>query len=60
MTRCFAVQRSVYVSASSGLVQLPMAACQRYASCYDCVFARDPFCGWDGKVCAELASRAQR
>uniref|UniRef100_H3BXG2 Semaphorin 4G n=1 Tax=Tetraodon nigroviridis TaxID=99883 RepID=H3BXG2_TETNG len=52
--------RSIYVSSSSGLVQVPMAACQRYASCYDCVFARDPFCGWDGKACVELASRAQR
>eukprot|EP00066_Takifugu_rubripes_P021779 XP_011611045.1 PREDICTED: semaphorin-4G [Takifugu rubripes] len=52
--------RSIYISAASGLVQLPMSACQRYTSCYDCVFARDPFCGWDGKVCVEVASRAQR
>lgn len=57
---CLSVQRSVYVSSSSGLVQLPMAACRRYTSCYDCVFARDPFCGWDGKVCVEVASRAHR
>uniref|UniRef100_A0A674N3H2 Semaphorin 4G n=1 Tax=Takifugu rubripes TaxID=31033 RepID=A0A674N3H2_TAKRU len=52
--------RSIYISAASGLVQLPMSACQRYTSCYDCVFSRDPFCGWDGKVCVEVASRAQR
>uniref|UniRef100_A0A671YAA1 Semaphorin 4G n=1 Tax=Sparus aurata TaxID=8175 RepID=A0A671YAA1_SPAAU len=42
--------RSIYVGSRSGVVQVPMAACQRYTSCYDCVFARDPFCGWDGKV----------
>ncbi|XP_073345152.1 semaphorin-4G [Pagrus major] len=52
--------RSIYVGSRSGVVQVPMAACQRYTSCYDCVFARDPFCGWDGKVCVEISSRAQR
>uniref|UniRef100_A0A671YAK4 Semaphorin 4G n=1 Tax=Sparus aurata TaxID=8175 RepID=A0A671YAK4_SPAAU len=49
--------RSIYVGSRSGVVQVPMAACQRYTSCYDCVFARDPFCGWDGKVCVEISSR---
>lgn len=56
----FVSQRSIYVGSRSGVVQVPMAACQRYTSCYDCVFARDPFCGWDGKVCVEISSRAQR
>uniref|UniRef100_A0A3Q1H6U6 Sema domain-containing protein n=1 Tax=Acanthochromis polyacanthus TaxID=80966 RepID=A0A3Q1H6U6_9TELE len=51
---------SIYVGSYSGVVQVPMSACQRYTSCYDCVFARDPFCGWDGKVCVEVSSRAQR
>uniref|UniRef100_A0A3B5BBB6 Semaphorin-4G-like n=1 Tax=Stegastes partitus TaxID=144197 RepID=A0A3B5BBB6_9TELE len=51
---------SIYVGSYSGVVQVPMSTCQRYASCYDCVFARDPFCGWDGKVCVEISSRAQR
>uniref|UniRef100_A0A3Q2YY31 Semaphorin 4G n=1 Tax=Hippocampus comes TaxID=109280 RepID=A0A3Q2YY31_HIPCM len=41
--------RHVYVGSHSGVVQIPMSACRRYASCYDCVFARDPFCGWDGR-----------
>uniref|UniRef100_A0A8C4F0Q2 Semaphorin-4G n=1 Tax=Dicentrarchus labrax TaxID=13489 RepID=A0A8C4F0Q2_DICLA len=52
--------RSVYVGSRSGVVQVPMSACQRYTSCYDCVFARDPFCGWDGRVCVQISSRAQR
>ncbi|XP_056285195.1 semaphorin-4G [Pseudoliparis swirei] len=52
--------RSVYVGSHSGVVQVPMSACQRYTSCYDCVFARDPFCGWDGRACVEIASRVQR
>ncbi|XP_061563738.1 semaphorin-4G [Cololabis saira] len=54
------VQRSIYVGSHSGVVQVPMSACQRYSSCYDCVFARDPFCAWDGRVCVEISSRSQR
>uniref|UniRef100_A0A3Q3H162 Sema domain-containing protein n=1 Tax=Labrus bergylta TaxID=56723 RepID=A0A3Q3H162_9LABR len=52
--------RSIYVGSRSGVVQVAMSACQRYTSCYDCVFARDPFCGWDGRQCVEISSRAQR
>uniref|UniRef100_A0A3P8VS86 Semaphorin 4G n=1 Tax=Cynoglossus semilaevis TaxID=244447 RepID=A0A3P8VS86_CYNSE len=52
--------RSVYVGSHSGVVQVPMSACGRYTSCYDCVFARDPFCGWDGKSCIEISSRKLR
>ncbi|XP_007571846.2 semaphorin-4G [Poecilia formosa] len=55
-----AVQRSIYIGSHSGVIQVPMSACQRYTSCYDCVFARDPFCGWDGRVCVEISSRPQR
>ncbi|XP_051770502.1 semaphorin-4G [Ctenopharyngodon idella] len=53
-------QNSIYVSAPSGLVQVPLSSCERYTSCYDCVFARDPLCGWDGRTCAEIASYANR
>ncbi|KAK1794019.1 hypothetical protein P4O66_010928 [Electrophorus voltai] len=49
-------QRSVYVSASSGVVQVPLSACVRYISCYDCVFARDPLCGWNGAQCVDISS----
>ncbi|XP_068162240.1 semaphorin-4G [Antennarius striatus] len=52
--------RSVYVGSHSGLVQVPMSACRRYASCYECVFARDPFCGWDGRECVEISAHQQR
>ncbi|XP_038590967.1 semaphorin-4G [Micropterus salmoides] len=52
--------RSIYVGSHSGVVQVPMSSCQRYTSCYDCVFARDPFCGWDGNVCVDISSHANR
>ncbi|XP_068255066.1 semaphorin-4G [Nyctibius grandis] len=44
-------QRSLYVGAASGVLQVPLASCARYASCYDCVLARDPYCAWDGRAC---------
>ncbi|KAM9832361.1 semaphorin-4G [Neosynchiropus ocellatus] len=47
---------SVYVGSDSAIVQVPMCACQRYASCYDCILARDPFCAWDGSACVETSS----
>ncbi|XP_009074508.1 PREDICTED: semaphorin-4G-like, partial [Acanthisitta chloris] len=44
-------QRSLYVGAASGIVQVPLASCARYTSCYDCILARDPYCAWDGRTC---------
>ncbi|XP_074855365.1 semaphorin-4G [Carettochelys insculpta] len=53
-------QRSVYVGAASGVLQLPLASCTRYGSCYDCILAQDPYCAWDGEGCREVASSADR
>uniref|UniRef100_A0A452F1X5 Semaphorin 4G n=1 Tax=Capra hircus TaxID=9925 RepID=A0A452F1X5_CAPHI len=41
------MQHSLYVGAPSGIIQLPLSSCSRYRSCYDCILARDPYCGWD-------------
>ncbi|NXX37791.1 SEM4G protein, partial [Tricholaema leucomelas] len=51
-------QRSLYVGAASGILQMPLASCARYASCYDCVLARDPYCAWDGRACRPTATTA--
>ncbi|KAM6306527.1 semaphorin-4G [Aegotheles albertisi] len=48
-------QRSLYVGAASGVLQVPLASCARYVSCYDCVLARDPYCAWDGRACRATA-----
>ncbi|XP_006630968.2 semaphorin-4G [Lepisosteus oculatus] len=53
-------QRSIYVGSSSGVLQLPLSSCHRYTSCYNCIFARDPYCGWDGARCSEIASHTNR
>ncbi|KAM9188434.1 LOW QUALITY PROTEIN: semaphorin-4G [Mergus octosetaceus] len=50
-------QRSLYVGAASGVLQVPLASCARYTSCYDCILARDPYCAWDGRACRDVANR---
>ncbi|KFO92390.1 Semaphorin-4G, partial [Buceros rhinoceros silvestris] len=49
-------QRSLYVGAASGVLQVPLASCAQYTSCYDCVLARDPYCAWDGRACRPTAT----
>ncbi|XP_054606100.2 semaphorin-4G isoform X2 [Nothobranchius furzeri] len=53
-------QMSVYVGSPSGVIQLPLSNCRRYASCYDCVFARDPHCAWNGAECVDVLTQADR
>ncbi|XP_054654447.1 semaphorin-4G-like [Dunckerocampus dactyliophorus] len=53
-------QTSVYIGSPSGVVQLPHSNCRRYASCYDCIFARDPHCAWSGAHCVEIAAYPDR
>ncbi|XP_069000742.1 semaphorin-4G [Embiotoca jacksoni] len=53
-------QMSVYVSSPSGVVQLPLSNCRRYTSCYDCIFARDPHCAWNGAECVGIMTHADR
>ncbi|XP_035277544.1 semaphorin-4E-like isoform X2 [Anguilla anguilla] len=40
-------QGLLYAGADSGVVQMPLSACGRHASCLDCVLSRDPYCAWD-------------
>ncbi|XP_043781008.1 semaphorin-4G [Cervus elaphus] len=58
------MQHSLYVGAPSGVIQLPLSSCSRYRSCYDCILARDPYCGWDPSthacmVTTTVANRSQ-
>ncbi|XP_036980245.1 semaphorin-4G-like [Acanthopagrus latus] len=55
-----AEKMSVYLSSSSGVVQLPLSDCHRYASCYDCIFARDPHCAWNGAQCVDIMALEDR
>ncbi|XP_029466118.1 semaphorin-4G [Rhinatrema bivittatum] len=53
-------EKSLYVGAQSGVLQLPLSSCNRYISCYDCILARDPYCGWDGETCREIVTEEDR
>lgn len=53
-------QTSVYVGAASGVAQLPFSNCHRYTSCYDCIFARDPHCAWNGSQCVDVMGQGDR
>ncbi|XP_030049471.1 semaphorin-4D isoform X4 [Microcaecilia unicolor] len=39
-------QRYVYAGSNSGVMQSPVAFCEKYSTCVDCVLARDPYCAW--------------
>ncbi|XP_014464176.1 semaphorin-4D isoform X2 [Alligator mississippiensis] len=39
-------KRHLYASSNSGVVQSPVAFCDKYTTCVDCVLARDPYCAW--------------
>ncbi|XP_063817981.1 semaphorin-4G [Pseudophryne corroboree] len=53
-------QNSLYIGAQSGVLQLPLSSCNRYTSCYDCILARNPYCGWDGNSCREPLTSQDR
>lgn len=50
-------QGQLYVGGTTAAVQLGVGECSRYASCNDCLVARDPHCGWDllRGLCAAVA-----
>ncbi|KAM8921042.1 semaphorin-4A [Pelodytes ibericus] len=42
-----ASKRVLYIGYSSGILQVPLANCTVYSTCFDCILARDPYCAWD-------------
>ncbi|XP_077950397.1 semaphorin-4B-like isoform X2 [Gasterosteus aculeatus] len=51
----------VFVGTSEGVTSVPVARCSIYATCAQCVLARDPLCGWSraGAVCTGLEGHRQ-
>uniref|UniRef100_A0AAY4EXQ4 Semaphorin-2A n=1 Tax=Denticeps clupeoides TaxID=299321 RepID=A0AAY4EXQ4_9TELE len=39
--------RSLFVGLRSRVLKIPLARCSNYESQEDCLWARDPYCGWD-------------
>ncbi|KAG3293637.1 semaphorin-4D [Ictidomys tridecemlineatus] len=48
-------RRFVYAGSNSGVVQAPLAFCEKHSSCADCVLARDPYCAWSPATAACVA-----
>ncbi|XP_062927338.1 semaphorin-4G isoform X1 [Mobula hypostoma] len=53
-------QGTLFVGSQRGVTQLPVSHCHIYDSCWDCVLARDPYCGWDGSVCQDIRMQENR
>ncbi|KAM3624783.1 uncharacterized protein V6R79_001622 [Siganus canaliculatus] len=53
--------KKLYVNTKEQLVRLDVRNCAHYGnSCRDCVLARDPYCGWNGRTCtSELGGPVQ-
>ncbi|XP_029472898.1 semaphorin-4D-like [Rhinatrema bivittatum] len=40
-------ERYIYTGSVSGVVQIPVAFCDKHGTCVDCVLAKDPYCAWN-------------
>ncbi|XP_038651328.1 semaphorin-4B-like isoform X2 [Scyliorhinus canicula] len=47
-------QGFLYIGSPTEVIQVVMADCEQYKTCYDCIFARDPHCSW-----SKLTSRCK-
>ncbi|XP_068093938.1 semaphorin-4D isoform X1 [Hyperolius riggenbachi] len=39
-------KRYIYAGSNAGVVQSPVAFCEKLSSCAECVLTRDPYCAW--------------
>ncbi|XP_023693380.1 semaphorin-3F-like [Paramormyrops kingsleyae] len=54
-------RQQLYVSSEAGLSQLSLHRCTAYGkACSDCCLARDPYCAWDGEICAPFTLATKR
>ncbi|XP_041420657.1 semaphorin-4D isoform X3 [Xenopus laevis] len=39
-------KKFIYAGSDTGVVQSPLAFCEKFTSCKDCILTRDPYCAW--------------
>ncbi|XP_075049029.1 semaphorin-4A isoform X2 [Mixophyes fleayi] len=39
----------LYIGSAAGILQVPLANCSVYRTCFECILARDPYCAWNGQ-----------
>ncbi|XP_061482052.1 semaphorin-4D isoform X4 [Rhineura floridana] len=51
----------LYTGSNAGVVQSPVAFCDKYSSCVDCVLARDPYCAWNPheSLCVDIFKESE-
>ena len=59
-SHCFQ-QQALYVGSPAGVAQVKLHRCETYGNaCAECCLARDPYCAWDGSVCARYSANSKR
>uniref|UniRef100_A0A674MWE2 Sema domain, immunoglobulin domain (Ig), short basic domain, secreted, (semaphorin) 3bl n=1 Tax=Takifugu rubripes TaxID=31033 RepID=A0A674MWE2_TAKRU len=54
-------QQSLYVGSPAGVALVKLHRCETYGNaCAECCLARDPYCAWDGAVCARYLANSKR
>ncbi len=59
-SHCFN-QQALYVGSPAGVAQVKLHRCETYGkACAECCLARDPYCAWDGSLCARYTPNSKR
>uniref|UniRef100_A0A674N579 Sema domain, immunoglobulin domain (Ig), short basic domain, secreted, (semaphorin) 3bl n=1 Tax=Takifugu rubripes TaxID=31033 RepID=A0A674N579_TAKRU len=54
-------RQSLYVGSPAGVALVKLHRCETYGNaCAECCLARDPYCAWDGAVCARYLANSKR
>nr|XP_020652250.1 semaphorin-4D-like [Pogona vitticeps]XP_020652252.1 semaphorin-4D-like [Pogona vitticeps] len=54
-------QQYLYAGSNVGVVQSPVAFCDKHRTCVDCVLARDPYCAWNPhlSLCVDIFKESE-
>ena len=54
-------QQALFVGSPAGVAQVKLHRCETYGkACAECCLARDPYCAWDGSLCARFMPNSKR
>uniref|UniRef100_A0A8C4ITC8 Sema domain, immunoglobulin domain (Ig), short basic domain, secreted, (semaphorin) 3bl n=1 Tax=Dicentrarchus labrax TaxID=13489 RepID=A0A8C4ITC8_DICLA len=54
-------RQALYVGSPAGVAQVKLHRCETYGkACAECCLARDPYCAWDGSLCARYVPNSKR
>ncbi|KAK9515585.1 hypothetical protein VZT92_026221 [Zoarces viviparus] len=54
-------RQALFVGSPAGVAQVKLHRCETYGkACAECCLARDPYCAWDGSLCARYTANSKR